>query len=77
MPLYVFQCRACKGIKETVLPIGAEAPSCCGLPMGKRPTAPALIHIKGEGLPARKKWMDEWSPESPPFSTGSLHGARY
>lgn len=77
MPLYVYRCEKCKGIKESVRSIDSENPLCCGEPMRKLPAPPALVRIDGQGYPSRKKWMDNWTPDSPPFSTGSLHGERY
>jgi len=79
VPIYEYQCEGCKGIVETIQPIGAEAPSCCGASMTKRPTTPAMVHIKGEGYPSRKRWMDNYKPgeKNPRFTTGSLHGERY
>ena len=78
MPLYDYQCEQCGVEKETVQQMGAEAPVCCGQPMIKVFNSPAMVHIKGEGFPSRRKWMDNYDPEHPTsFSTGSYHGARY
>ena len=59
--------------------IGDASPICCGEKMGKKPTCPSMIKIKGEGgFPSRRKWLKDWTPASLRFgSTGSLHGAKY
>ena len=77
MPQYIFHCEECKGIKEVICGMDADAPICCSIPMSKRPTSPAIIRVKGHGYPSREKWMDNWSPSSPAFSTGSEHGEKY
>jgi len=79
VPLYRYHCDKCNKSLETIQQIGDAPPLCsvCGEGMRKMPTFPALIRIKGQGYPSRRKWMENWTPDSPPFSTGSLHGERY
>lgn len=76
MPIYVYRCEECKGIKEVLLPVGADKPQiCCGRPMSKRPTFPAMCRIKGLGYNSRRKFVtgtapyttratQEWTPEN-------------
>jgi hypothetical protein len=37
----------------------------------------AFVRIDGQGYPSRRKWMDEWTPASPEFAIGSVHGEKY
>ncbi len=76
MPIYDYSCEKCKGIRETIQLGDVTAPECCGKPMRRLPTIPAIVRVQGQ-YPSRKKWMDNWTPDSPAFSTGSLHGERY
>lgn len=78
MPLYEYKCE-CGAKIERIQPVNGIPPLCprCDRIMSKQVSPIAMIRIKGQGLPARRQWMDNWTPGSPPFSTGSLHGARY
>jgi len=59
MPIYLFSCGECNKRLELVLPMDAEAPVCCGEPMGKLPTFPAMVKIMGEGgYPSRRKFLN-------------------
>ena len=49
MPLYVYECKECKGIEEMVQSYDAEAPICCGVTMSRLPTLPAKIDVKVKG----------------------------
>lgn len=77
MPIYNYRCEECKGIKEMIQEMGADPPSCCGLKMSWTPAPIAMVRIKGKGYPSRRKWMDNWTPQSEKFQTGSLHGEKY
>ena len=79
MALYDFVCDACGVEIERIVPSTTVNIACpkCGSEMRRKIALPALIRIKGQGYPSRKKWMDNWTPQSEPFSTGSLHGERY
>jgi putative FmdB family regulatory protein len=79
MPLYDLHCNKCGGSIERVLGIDDTLPVCaeCGQPLVKGAGSFAMVRINGLGYPSRRKWMDRWSPQSPQFSTGSLHGERY
>ena len=77
MPLYEYRCNECKKSLEKVSYGEQSAPMCCNKPMARVFSPPALIRIKGKGYPSRQKWMDNWTPNSQPFSTGSQHGERY
>lgn len=66
MPLYDYKCDKCGTIRE-VVQLGDKEPICCGISMRRKIGLPAYIRIKGEGYPSRRKWMDNWTPESPPF----------
>ena len=76
MPLYDFHCSECKGIVEKVQPWEASAPTCCDSPMIKGPGSVAMLRVEGMGYPSRRKWMDNWTPESKPFAVTSRHGER-
>jgi len=77
VPLYRYQCTECKEVREVVQQMDAASPAHCGGEMVKLPTAPGLIRMKGMGYPSRRKWCESWTPDSPAFSTGSLHGEHY
>jgi|6_EtaG_2_1085325.scaffolds.fasta_scaffold01346_7 predicted nucleic acid-binding Zn ribbon protein len=77
MPQLDYKCDKCGETKETVQLGEIKSPECCNTPMRRLFGLPALIKIKGQGYPSRRKWMDNWTPSSPTFSTGSLHGESY
>lgn len=79
MPNYEFKCDNCGSELEEVQPMNGIPPSCpeCGVVMRKKISSPSMIRIKGRGYPSRRKWMENWTPDSSKFSTGSLHGERY
>ena len=77
MALYDFKCGVCGKVEEFLNREGAETSRCCNSNMERLPSCPSIIRVQGLGLPSRRKWMDNWTPESPPISTGSLHGERY
>lgn len=79
MALYQFECPKCRFAVERVQPFDVPPVKCpkCGIDTKRVIGAPAMIRVKGQGFPSRKKWMDRWTPESKPFSIGSLHGAHY
>ena len=77
MPLYIYHCEVCGEKKEAIRGINGLGPICCNQEMAKVPTAASLVKIDGLGFPSRRKWMDNWTPDSKPFSTGSKHGERY
>ena len=76
MPLFDYYCEQCGENKEVFQQGELKSPECCGVPMKKKFSMP-MIRIKGQGLPARKKWLDNWTPDSKPLSIGSQHGERY
>jgi putative FmdB family regulatory protein len=78
MPLYDFWCPAC-GYKAEMfkhMNIDVECPNCKTF-LKRGPGSFAMSRIKGQGYPSRRKWMDNWTPDSPPFQVGSLHGEKY
>ena len=77
MAVYDFHCSECKGKVEKIQSFETDAPVCCGSPMERGPGSVAMLRVKGTGYPARRKWMNDWTPDSGDFSTGSLHGERY
>ena len=76
MPLYLYRCERCGSERELVRPYDSEV-ICCDLPMSKVPQPLAFIRIKGKGYPSRRKWMDNWTPDSLKFPTASVHGEKY
>ena len=77
MPLYDFVCEKCGTAREIIYYLDNPSPSCCGGEMTRKVGLPAFFRIKGQGYPSRQRWMDNWTPDSKPFSTGSLHGEHY
>jgi putative FmdB family regulatory protein len=79
MPIYSYKCDKCDIEIEKLQPMNGETLLCpnCGEAMAKKPSLPAIVRIKGLGYPSRRKWADNWTPDSPPFKTGSLHGEQY
>jgi len=75
MPIYDYACDKCKGIRE-VIQLGNSVVECCGVPMRKLPALPAYVRVKGKGYPSRRKWMERWTPASPPFPTAEIHGEK-
>lgn len=73
MPVYEYRCPHCGEEVEKIQQMGAEAPECCGEGMCLKPSLLAS-YPKGD---ARRKWAENWTPDSPKFSTGSLHGEHY
>jgi len=72
MPIYDYRCDKC-GQTIEILQLGDEkSPICCERAMRRLISVPAMI-----GKKARKKWAENWTPDSPPFRTGSLHGEKY
>ncbi len=69
MPLYEFYCPVCNTKIEKFQSMGADNPIHCGQPMKKGCGSCASFRIKGLGYNSRRKWMDNWTPESKPFST--------
>jgi len=47
MPLYDYCCEKCGEKVEVLQSLSGKAPLCCGKPMNKLPTYPALISMKG------------------------------
>ena len=76
MPIYVYRCEKCRKKEESYRGMESANPICCETPMTKVPTFPAVTRVEGQ-YPSRKKWMDSWTPDSPPFQIGSLHGEKY
>lgn len=77
MPVYDTTCTVCGKTEERVLPINSPRPICCGQPVTYGCGSCVSFRIKGLGYNSRRKWMDNWTPKSPAFSTGSLHGEKY
>lgn len=79
MPLYGYICNHCGAEVEMLQQIGDKLPVCCGIKMERKFSNPPMLKIKGEGgFPSRRKWLKDWTPNSPPFGhIGSLHGEKY
>lgn len=70
MPIYAYQCEVCKGTQDRILPIGSNAPLCCGVEMSRQPTYPAMVKVIGEGgYPSRRKFLKG----SAPGTTRNIH----
>ena len=56
-PIYDFSCDVCKGIKRDVFQRSSrDRAECCGVPMRKLPTGPAMVKMKGMGgYPSARK----------------------
>lgn len=79
MPLYDFRCPVCGTIEEHIVS-DALPRSCekCGGETHRVFSGFPMIKFKGMGLPSRRKWMDNWTPDSLPFSDGvKVHGSPY
>ncbi len=76
MPIYEFSCGECGREVEVFRFMNGEPPRCCDTEMDKIMSLVA-DYATGTDRSARRRWARDWSPESPHFSTGSLHGARY
>lgn len=56
MPLYEYKCEECGNKTEVIQGIAEGIPFCCGKPMTKLPTYPAMIKMKGAGgIPIRSE----------------------
>jgi putative FmdB family regulatory protein len=77
VPIYDFICECGENKEAIVNTETRELPCHCGKQMKRKMALPGFIWMKGQGFPSRKKWMDNWTPESGKFSTGSMHGERY
>jgi len=78
-PLYEYECAKCGKKLEKFQPITASTVfPCfdCNSTMTRGIGNIAVLKMDGM-FPSRKVWMDNWTPESPSFSTGSLHGEHY
>lgn len=78
MPLYDFECEKCNDRVERMVPVNQGSLICqCGGLMRRLVALPSFIHIKGAGYPSRRKWMDNWTPDSPPFDVNvRVHGEK-
>jgi len=55
MPIYEYKCSEC-GYETEVLQTNYADVQCCGKPMIRKISSPAMIKIKGEGgYPSRRK----------------------
>ena len=67
MPLYVYKCVNCGTEVEKLLPMGAEAPKCCGIMEYQwKPS----MNYKPNGKSARRRWCESWTPDSKSFKFG-------
>ncbi len=76
MPFYEFKCPKCKKKIEVLQAYGADFPECCEGTMDKLVSLPCDF-TKGTNRSPRRRWMRDWTPDSPKFSTGSHHGEKY
>ena len=55
MPIYEYRCSVC-GEEREVFQHNFDVAECCGKPMTRMPSFPAMVKIKGEGgYPSRRK----------------------
>ena len=78
MPLYEYECNQCGNREEVVRNVGDPLYVCpmCLVTMEKLVSLP-VDYTTGTSRSARQRWARDWTPNSPKFSTGSLHGERY
>ena len=63
MPIYLYQCEKCSSKVEVLQSLSGGIPFCCGKPMKKLPTAPAMVKMKGMGgYPSRRKQFQRGYP---------------
>lgn len=56
MPLYDYRCSVCGDEKDVFQHNMTDVAECCGKPMERVPSFPAMVKIKGEGgYPSRRK----------------------
>ena len=59
MPIYKYECEECGNEIEVIQSMVAGIPFCCGKPMSKLPTFPAMIKKKIGGVPIRSRGYKE------------------
>lgn len=63
MPIYEYWCSDCGTITEIYQGVSGLAPSCCGKPTTKKPSALAMVKNKGAGgYPSRQKFLKGTAP---------------
>lgn len=69
MPIYIYKCDKCVLEIEKIQGINDNAPNCpkCGVSMTRKITCPAIYKVGGS---ARRKWCQNWTPDSKPFNKG-------
>jgi len=79
MPLYDFRCETCGEVEEVLLSKLTNILTCrrCGNMSIRKVSSPAVIKVKGSWNSPRGRWARDWTPSSPRFHTGSLHGEKY
>ncbi len=78
MPIYDYRCPVCGNEIEKYQGADSPPPECQSCKVGMERVYSPIAFIKFDGMfPARRVWMDRWTPDSEKFSTGSQHGERY
>jgi len=63
MPIYVYRCEQCGNTQDVLQNLGGVPLLCCGKPMTKLPTFPAMVKMKGMGgYPSRRKQFRGTAP---------------
>jgi len=63
MPIYLYRCAKCGSEIEVIHNMKQDTPDCCGSPMLKLPTCPAMVKMKGMGgYPSRRKFVKGTAP---------------
>ncbi len=70
MPIYEYYCDKCVKHIEVLQRMDTEPPLCCGKAMTKKPTHPAMVRIRGEGLyPSEQKHVRGTAPFTAQYKT--------
>lgn len=65
MPIIPYRCEKCKKTLDLVQLGNTLVPNCCGMPMKRVITYPAMIKIKGSGgYPSRRKFLNGSAPNT-------------
>ncbi len=78
MPIYLYSCVKCGAELELIQGIDDKSPLCCGEPMKKKPTFPAIVKVKGMGgvktlsKGYKEGYAKDYQKDVPPFEPTSF-----